>query len=101
MLQSAHQGKYSGLNSCFLNKGCRKLSTSLLVKQSSNFSSQPQSSALNPYWLTGFGDGESSFTISIIKDSKYKLGWAVKPSYRIGLHQKDSDLLVRIKAFSV
>jgi len=99
VLQSAHQGNYSGLNSCFLNKGCRKFSTSLLVKQSSNFSSQPQSSALNPYWITGFGDGESSFTISIIKDSKYKLGWAVKPSYRIGLHQKDSDLLVRIKAF--
>ena len=101
MLQSAHslRSNYSGLNSCFLNKGCKKFSTSLLVKQSSNFSSQPQSSALNPYWITGFGDGESSFTISIIKDSKYKLGWVVKPSYRIGLHQKDSELLVRIKAF--
>jgi hypothetical protein len=49
VLQNAHQGNYSGLNSCFLNKGCRKFSTSLLVKQSSNFSSQPQSSALNPY----------------------------------------------------
>jgi hypothetical protein len=51
VLQSAHslRSNYSGLNSCFLNKGCRKFSTSLLVKQSSNFSSQPQSSALNPY----------------------------------------------------
>jgi hypothetical protein len=49
VLQNAHQGNYSGLNSCFLNKGCRKFSTSILVKQSSNFSSQPQSSALNPY----------------------------------------------------
>lgn len=101
VLQSAPslRSNYSGLNSCFLNKGCRKFSTSLLVIRRTNLSSQPQSSALNPYWITGFGDGESSFTISIIKDSKYKLGWVVKPSYRIGLHQKDSDLLVRIKAF--
>jgi hypothetical protein len=97
--RSGLPGNYSGLNSSLLNKGCIKLSTSLLVKQSYNFSSQPQLSALNPYWITGFGDGESSFTISIIKDSRYKLGWVVKPSYRIGLHKKDYDLLMRIKAF--
>jgi hypothetical protein len=33
---------------------------------------------LAPNFLTGFCDGESSFTISIWKDSKSKTGYSVK-----------------------
>lgn len=57
------------------------------------------SSALNPNWVSGFGDAESSFIISITKDTRYKSGWFVKPSFRIALHQKDLNLLKRIQTF--
>ncbi len=88
----------SNVLSC-LNKGSRKFSTSLLIRQSSDFSLQLNKSALNPNWITGFADGESSFIISIIKNIRYKSGWMVKPSFRIQLHKKDYDLLVRIQTF--
>jgi hypothetical protein len=29
---------------------------------------------LNPFFITGFFDAESSFMLSLIKDSKYKIG---------------------------
>ncbi|KAI0186605.1 hypothetical protein F4808DRAFT_469381 [Astrocystis sublimbata] len=31
----------------------------------------------DPFYITGFTDGEGSFMISIIKDNKYKTGWRV------------------------
>jgi hypothetical protein len=54
---------------------------------------------LNPYFITGFCDGESYFNVSISKNSKLKVGWAVKLSFGINLHKKDQELLENIKVF--
>jgi hypothetical protein len=35
----------------------------------------------------------------VIRSSGRKVGWAVKPQFRIGLHVKDVSLLYRIQAF--
>lgn len=48
--------------------------------------------ALNPYYITGFADGESYFYIGISPDSRSKLGYRVKLSFQIGLHEKDLAL---------
>ena len=36
---------------------------------------------INPWFLTGFSDAESSFIISIYKDEKSKLKWRVSPFF--------------------
>jgi len=52
---------------------------------------------LNPYFVTGFCDGESSFQVSIFKNKNLKLG--VRAQFTIGLHSRDLALLLQIKEF--
>jgi hypothetical protein len=44
-------------------------------------------------------DGEGCFYMGISQDSRSKLGYRVKLSFQIGLHEKDLALLKRIKTF--
>lgn len=59
-------------------------------------SSEP---VLNPYFLTGFADGESSFFLTLTKNNRYKQGWLVFPTFQITLHQKDRALLESIRNY--
>jgi hypothetical protein len=52
---------------------------------------------LNPYFITGFIDGEGCFHISIYRDSRTTTGWRVKLCFKISMHQKDRALLELIK----
>jgi hypothetical protein len=54
--------------------------------------------SLNPWFVTGFTDGDGSFAVSITK-KKEGIGWKIVPMFTIGLDKKDLDLLVQIKAF--
>jgi len=54
---------------------------------------------LNPNFITGFCDAEASFGISIIKDSRYNLGYNIKTVFSIHLHSKDIDSLYLIQRF--
>ena len=54
---------------------------------------------LDSWYITGFSDGESNFTVRIFKSNTVKVGWAVQPVFQIGLHKKDLDLLKKIQAF--
>uniref|UniRef100_UPI00211461E4 hypothetical protein n=1 Tax=Aspergillus sclerotioniger TaxID=319627 RepID=UPI00211461E4 len=54
---------------------------------------------INPYYLTGFADGEGCFNLSIFKDSRMLTGWQVKPIFKISLHNKDRELLESIKRY--
>ena len=60
---------------------------------------QKLGSPLNPAWVTGFGDGEGSFSISIVQDKTHKIGWQVQLCFKMGLHEKDKPLLEEIKNF--
>ena len=51
---------------------------------------------LNPWWLSGFIDGEGCFHVSITPRNNRKLGWEVKPSFHIRLHRKDQPVLDKI-----
>lgn len=59
----------------------------------------PKISTLNPWWITGFYDGESSFIVSIFKNKEYILGYQVQAIYTICLHTKDLILLNKIQSF--
>uniref|UniRef100_A0A191MXC9 LAGLIDADG endonuclease n=2 Tax=Chrysoporthe TaxID=305399 RepID=A0A191MXC9_9PEZI len=54
---------------------------------------------LNPWFVTGFVDAEGCFTISIIKDPRYKAGFRVEAIFSIALHKKDFAILELIQGF--
>ena len=47
---------------------------------------------MNPWFLTGF-------TIGVVKNQKYKVGWTVKLRFQLGVNEKDKVLLLRSKNF--
>ena len=57
-----------------------------------------ESFILNPWFITGFTDGDGSFAVSITK-KKEGIGWKVVPMFTIGLDIKDLNVLVQIKDF--
>lgn len=54
---------------------------------------------LNPWFITGFVDAEGCFTISLVKDPRYKAGYRVEAIFSISLHSKDSAVLELIQTF--
>ncbi len=54
---------------------------------------------MNPWFVTGFTDGEGCFWIDVYKDNTYKTGWRVKLFYQINLLRKDQSLLEHIQKF--
>jgi hypothetical protein len=56
-------------------------------------------SGLSPYWVTGFADAESSFSLKVSKKSTSKSGWGFVPEFRIELHSRDLLLLRKIQSF--
>lgn len=54
---------------------------------------------IDPYWVTGFCDGESCFSLKVFKKSTSKVGWGVIPNFSIQLHIKDVILLRRLHSF--
>ena len=54
-------------------------------------------SKLDPNWITGFIDGEGSFTCSVVEDERLKTGWEVKSYFQIKLHERDKPVLVEIQ----
>lgn len=54
---------------------------------------------LHPYYVTGFCDAESSFSISISKQLTSMTGWNVNLTFKIGLQKKDKALLEFIQGF--
>jgi len=55
-------------------------------------------SSLNPWLVSGFTDGDGSFSVSISKKST-GTGYKIQPLFHIGLDQKDLHLLEQIQAF--
>ena len=56
-----------------------------------------QQERLDEKWITGFTDGEGCFHISINKIPEMTLGWQVLPEFRIVQHEKNEQLLLKIK----
>lgn len=54
---------------------------------------------INPWSLTGFVDGDGSFSISITKSKNDNLICKVQPVFTIGLHIKDLPFLLSIKKY--
>ena len=57
---------------------------------------------MNPCFVTGLSDAESSFIIINSKNTKNKItkiGWIVCSNFQITLHQRDLSLLLMLQQF--
>jgi hypothetical protein len=54
---------------------------------------------LDPNYVTGFSDGESSFVINVYERKANKIGWSVMGSFSIELHERDADLLHHLQSY--
>ena len=57
---------------------------------------QIQREKLNPHYVSGFIDGEGSFSISIGKHKTLKRGFEIRPEFEIELRKDDQEILERI-----
>lgn len=54
---------------------------------------------LNPYYVTGFADGEASFSVTISPKPHLKVGWEIRPSFSISQNKASRGVLFKIKNF--
>ena len=54
---------------------------------------------INPYWVSGFVDGEGTFYVGINKNTTMTIGYQVLPEFRIVQHKKDMKLLHELKKY--
>lgn len=57
------------------------------------------SNQLNPWFVTGFADAESTFNVLVQPRSDSKTKWRVKAIFAIGLHKKDIAILEDIQTW--
>jgi len=63
----------------------------------SDYSFKSTINKLNPWFITGFSDAESSFMILVQPRSDSKTKWRIKATFAIGLNKKDMAILEDIK----
>lgn len=54
---------------------------------------------LNPYWISGFVDGEGTFYVGINKNETMSNKFQVLPEFRVVQHKKDIKVLYALKDF--
>lgn len=57
---------------------------------------QIQNKKLKPYYVSGFIDGEGSFSVSVGKHNTLKRGFEIRPEFEIELRADDREILERI-----
>lgn len=91
------------ISSCSFSTSANYLSSSSSMNKKAAAYSNPNpreimGMQITPSFVTGFVDGEGCFSVTLVKDKSYKLGWQVKPKFSIGLHKKDRGLLENIRS---
>ena len=56
---------------------------------------------LDPWWLVGFVDGEGCFSVAIHKNPHVRRtrGWQLTPVFQVYQHEKEHELLERVRRF--
>ena len=54
---------------------------------------------IDPWFITGLFDAESSFVVTILQNPRYKTGWNVQARIQIKMHEIDRVLMEKIQNF--
>ena len=95
-INSNYFGLRFTLTDCVSSYQIRIQSKQINIQIKRFYSSAPK---INPWFITGFVDGEGCFLISVDRNKELKIGWTVQLTFQIGLHYKDKALLEEIKNF--
>nr|YP_010121864.1 NADH dehydrogenase subunit 4L [Monilinia fructicola]QRF72240.1 NADH dehydrogenase subunit 4L [Monilinia fructicola]QYB19431.1 NADH dehydrogenase subunit 4L [Monilinia fructicola]QYB19492.1 NADH dehydrogenase subunit 4L [Monilinia fructicola]QYB19554.1 NADH dehydrogenase subunit 4L [Monilinia fructicola]QYB19616.1 NADH dehydrogenase subunit 4L [Monilinia fructicola] len=60
---------------------------------------QAKISSIDPWFITGLFDAESSFVVTVLKNPRYKTGWNVQARVQIKMQEKDRVLIQSIQEF--
>lgn len=90
-------GKNLSYLRCTLMDLKRNYQIKVLSKQKRSYTNGSDLNKLNPWFITGFSDAESTFNIFVQPRSDSKTKWRVKAIFAIGLHKKDLAILEEIK----
>ncbi len=63
------------------------------LKDLENFKRLPKKGRYLRYYLAGFADGESSFSVSIKKLPTAKFGWVIDPEFQVYQHKENKIIL--------
>ena len=55
--------------------------------------------SIDPWFITGLFDAESSFVVTILKNPRYKTGWNVQARVQIKMHEIDRTLMEKMQEF--
>jgi NADH-ubiquinone oxidoreductase chain 4L len=69
------------------------------IRNYSTTSSSNKTYSLDPWFITGLFDAESSFVIIVFKNPRYKTGWNIQARVQIKMHEKDRDLILKIQKY--
>jgi len=69
------------------------------IRNYSTVCSDCKNNSIDPWFITGLFDAESSFVVTILKNPRYKTGWNVQARVQIKMHERDRDLMTQIKKF--
>lgn len=58
-----------------------------------------QQERLDAQWIVGFVDGEGCFHVAVNKLPKMTLNWQVLPEFRVVQHQRDEQVLHKLKSY--
>ncbi len=54
---------------------------------------------LNPYFVTGFVEGEGSFYVGILKRKRMNIRWEARPSFSLSQNKSDRDIVCSLIGF--
>ncbi len=78
----------------------KTLLNDIITKQIRSISSNiVNNNLLDPWWVTGYTDGEGCFTIKTIAAKTTKIGYTVRLTYQISVHPSDIEILYKLKAY--
>lgn len=64
-----------------------------------NYSTSKYFKNLDPLFITGIFDAESSFIIAMLNNPRYKTGWNVQARVQLKMHEKDRSLVLKIQEY--
>ena len=77
------------------------LNSTILGVTATNYKFNLNNSNLNPWFVTGFSDGDSSFWVSIIPNKNLKIRYEIKPGYSIiaAINPANLNLMILLDKF--
>lgn len=54
---------------------------------------------LDPYFVTGFTEGEGSFYVGILPKNLDAVAWEVRPSFSLSQHKRNKSIVYRLKDY--